>query len=49
MGNKVACMHLFSMWCHIYYKKDTLIQLNTKHEFAQINRLNIVINVEEAF
>ena len=29
--------------------KDNLFKLNTKHEFAQLDSLNIVLNMEEIF
>ena len=43
-------MHPFSEdWVKFTLNKDNLFMLQNKHEFAQLGRLNIVLNLEEAF
>ena len=43
-------MHPFSeLVVRFTLKKDNLFKLKTKHEIAQLDTLNIVLNVEEAF
>ena len=50
LGNKVVSMHPFSiLGVKFTLNKDNLFKLNTKHEFAQLDRLNIVLNMKEEF
>ena len=43
-------MHPFSvLGVKFTLNTDNLFKLNNKHEFAQLGRLNIVLNIEEAF
>ena len=43
-------MHPFSiLGVKFTLNKDNLFKLNTKHEFAQLDRLNIVLNMKEEF
>ena len=37
------------VWVKFTLNKDNLFKLHNKHEFAQLGRLNIVLNLEEAF
>ena len=46
----VFSMHPFSVFRVKYtLSKDNVFKLNIKHEFVQLDRLNIKLNVEEAF
>ena len=50
LENKVVSMHPFSeLRGKFTLNKDNLFKLHNKHEFAQLGRLNIVLNLEEAF
>ena len=49
LGNKVGLMHLFLYVVLDLMKiKIIFLKLNTKHDYAQLDSLNIVLNVEEA-
>ena len=37
------------VWLKLTLNKDNLFKLHNKHEFAQLGRLNIVLDLEEAF
>ena len=47
LGNKVVSMHPFSvLGVKFTLNKDKLFKLNNKHEFEQLGRFNIVLNME---
>ena len=49
LEKKVGLMRLYQDMVSDLLKKDNLFKFNTKHEFVQLDRLNIVLNVKAAF